>query len=187
MSLESTVTKVLRNHPAGKINFKIDTIAINRVQMEKVAKAVESGDIAVEADATGPKLGAAYSSWKTRRVEEGQKKLLGKITVKNEDVAKEVFGRAAIFHESVHALMDVNGSKITMHNDEVAAYLADALYLRLSGRTRVEGGAQEKAIFNAAFKIIDSKAMIKKAPVTLRWDDCDALRDAIKAHSAYGG
>lgn len=187
MSLEATIADVIRKHPAGKINFKIDTIIINRTQMEKVAKAIESGDITVEVKDTGEQLGAAYSSWKTRRVEAGEKKLIGKISVKNEDVAKQVFGRAGIFHECVHALMDVNNSKITMHNDEVAAYLADALYLRLSGKTQVGGGAEEKAIFKAAFDIIDSKALIKKAPVALRWDDCDRLRDAIKAHSAYGG
>jgi hypothetical protein len=187
VSLESTVTKVLRDHPAGKINFKIDTIVINRVQMEKVAKAIENGDISVEAKGTGDRLGAAYLSWKSRRFTEGEKKLLGTIAVKNEDVVKDAIGRAAVFHESVHALMDVNGSKITMHDDEVAAYLADALYLKLSGKTQVSGGPKEKAIFNAAFAIVDSKSLIKKAPVTLRWDDCDALRDAIKAHSAYGG
>lgn len=187
MSLEATIADVLRKDPARKINFKVDTIAVNRVQMEKVAKAIENGDIAVEADTTGPQLGAAYSSWKTRRTEEGEKKLLGKITVASEDVAKKVIGRAAIFHESVHALMDVNDSKITMHNDEVAAYLADALYLKLSGVVQVGGGAQEKAIFNAAFAIIDSNSLIRKAPVALRWDDCDALREAIKAHPAYSG
>lgn len=187
MSLESTVTKVLRGHPATKINFKIDTLVINRVQMEKVAKAIESDDIKVEVDATGDQLDAAYSSWKTRRVKEGEKKLIGKITLKNKNVAAKAIGRAAIFHESVHALKDVNDTKITMHNDEVAAYVADALYLKLSDVHQVAGGAQEKAIFNAAFAIVDSKKMVKKAQVALRWDDCNKLRDAIKAHSAYGG
>jgi hypothetical protein len=119
-------------------------------------------------------------------VEEGEKKLIGKITVKSAAVAKNVIGRAAIFHESVHALMDVNGSKITMHNDEVAAYLADALYLNFSGVSQVGGGEKEKAIFNAAFAIIKAKGLMKKTSVALRWDDCDALRDAIKAHGAYG-
>jgi hypothetical protein len=155
--------------------------------MEKVAKAIESGDITVVADSTGDQLDAAYSSWKTRRVKEGEKKLLGKITLKNKAVGAKVIGRAAIFHESVHALKDVNNTKITMHNDEVAAYLADALYLKLSGIHKVAGGAQEKAIFNAAFAIVDSRKMTKKKGVSLRWDDCTNLREKIKAHPAYGG
>jgi len=187
MGLETTITKVLRGHPASRINFKIDSLIINDVQMEKVAKAIERGDILVKVDATGDQLDASYSSWKTRRVKEGEKKLIGVITLKNKDVAMRAIGRAAIYHESVHALMNVNDIKITMHNDEVAAYLADALYLKLSDIHQVGGGAPEQAIFNAAFAIVDSKKMIKQAQVALRWDDCNKLREAIKAHSAYGG
>jgi hypothetical protein len=40
-------------------------------------------------------------------------------------------GRASIFHESVHALKDVKGWKVpSMQDEEVVAYLADAIYLR---------------------------------------------------------
>jgi hypothetical protein len=70
-----------------------------------------------------------------------------------------------------------------MQDDEVVAYLADAMYLR-ANHTSVSGGALEMAIYNAAFAIVDARHMLTKH-VALKWTDCDALRDAIRAHPAY--
>ena len=186
MSLESSVANVLRDQPVGRINFKVEGIAINKERMESVAKTIENQDISVEIASTGPQLGAAYSSFVSRRWAAGEKKLIGKMTLGSADVVKTSLGKAAIFHESVHALMDVNPPqpKISMHNDEVIAYLADAMYLKKS-TTSISGGPLEKAIYSAAFKIIDAHQMLTKLGVNLKWTDCDALRDAIKAHPAY--
>ena len=184
MSMQSSVAEVLRNPPVGHISFKIDNIAVNKAQMEAVAAAVEKQDIAVEVANTGPQLGAAYSSFVSRRWADGEKKLIGKITLGGADVVTSSVGKAAIFHESVHALMDVKGLKVSMHNDEVIAYLADAMYLKKTS-TNISGGELEKAIYNAAFAIIQTHKMLTKLGVTLKWTDCDALLDAIKAHPAY--
>ena len=94
-------------------------------------------------------------------------------------------GRASIFHESVHALKDVKGWKVpSMQDEEVVAYLADALYLR-ANHTSISGGALEMAIYKAAFAIVDARKMLATHAVLLKWSDCDALRTAIKAHPAY--
>jgi hypothetical protein len=186
MSLQSDVAGVLRNDPVGRIGFKVENIVVDKAKMESVAKAIESQDIAVEVGGTGAQLGAAYSSFTGRRVLPGEKKLIGKITLGSANVAKTALGKAAIFHESVHALMDVQSHKLSMHNDEVVAYLADALYLRAT-KTAISGGAMEKAIFDAAFAIVDGRRMLAKKGVSLTWRDCDALRKAIQAHPAYHG
>jgi len=183
MSMQSSVADVLRGSPVGQISFKVDNISINKEQMEAVAAAVEKQDIAVEVASTGP-LGAAYSSFVSRKWANGEKKIIGRITLSGADVVKSSVGKAAIFHESVHALMDVKGLKVSMHNDEVVAYLADAMYLKKTA-TSITGGALEKAIYDAAFAIINAHKMLTKLGVTLKWTDCDALRDAIKAHPAY--
>jgi hypothetical protein len=183
MSLESDVASLLRNDPVPRINFKIETISVDKAGMECVAKAIDAKDIAVEIAGTGPKLGAAYSSFLARTVAHGEKKLIGKITLGSADAVVKPVARAGVFHESVHGLMDVKGWKPSMHNDEVTAYLADAMYLRLT-KTTVSGGPQEMAIYNAAFAVIDKHQMLAK-PVSLKWADCDGLRDAIKAHPAY--
>lgn len=166
MSLEASVASVLRQDPVGRIGFKVEMISVDKSQMESVAKAIEKRDVVVETGSTGPQLGAAYSSWKTRRLDPGEKKLIGKITLGSANVVKTSLGRAAIFHESVHALIDVKDLKVSMHNDEVAAYLADAMYLKAT-KTSISGGALERAIYDAAFRIIDVHKMLAKPGVIL--------------------
>jgi hypothetical protein len=184
MSLESDVAQVLRAPPVNRISFRVENIAIDRMQMDLVAKAIKKQDISVVTGNTGSQLGAAYSSFVGRRFNAGEKKLIGEIKLSSESVVRHAVGKAAIFHESVHALMDVKKTKPpSMQHDEVVAYLADALYLR-ANRTSVSGGAPEMAIYKAAFAIVDGHRMLTKH-VALKWTDCDALRDAIKAHPAY--
>lgn len=187
MSLESDCADILRKDPAGRIHFRIDAITVSKTQMEQVAKAIDAGDIAVEVGSSGGQLGASYSSWKGRRLDPGEKKLIGKIVVGSASVVNNVIGKAAVFHESVHALMDVADLKVTMHNDEVIAYLADAMYLKAMNLASVGGDPKAKAIYTAAFKLVDDRKMLTKPGTQLSWKDCDALRDAIKAHPAYGG
>ena len=185
MSFQSDVAEILRTPPVNRISFKVETIAIDRPQMDLVAKAIEKQDISVGVGSSGPQLGAAYSSFVGRRFGPGEKKLIGSITLGSENVVRSAVGRAAIFHESVHALKDVKGWKTpSMQDEEVVAYLADAMYLR-ANHTTVSGGALEMAIYKAAFAIVDGRNMLTTPGVILRWTDCDALRTAIKAHPAY--
>ena len=185
MTLESDIAKVLRAHPVDRISFKVANIVVNKVQMNLVAKAIEGGDISVVTGGTGSQLGAAYSSFIGRKLGPGEKKLIGRITLSSESVVRTPVGKASIFHESVHALIDVARTVVpSMQDDEVVAYLADAMYLS-ANHTSVSGGALEMAIFNAAFAVVDAHHMLKRLGVVLKWSDCDALRDAIKAHPAY--
>jgi hypothetical protein len=184
MSTESDVAKVLRSDPVGRISFKIGSIAVNKAEMELVAKAIEAGDVAVEIASTGPQLGAAYSSFTGRKWAANEKKIIGKITLSSDSEVRTALGKASIFHESVHALMDVKGTKIGMQQDEVVAYLADAMYLR-ANKTTISGGMLEMAVFNAAFAIVDSRKMLAKPGVVLPWKDCEKLLAAIKVVPAY--
>ena len=185
MSLQSDVAQVLRVSPANRISFKIETIAVDSTQMALVASAIDKGDISVETGSTGPQLGAAYSSFVGRRFAPGEKKLIGSIKLGSDSVVRSALGRASIFHESVHALKDVKGWKVpSMQDEEVVAYLADAMYLR-ANHTSISGGALEMAIYKAAFAMVDDRKMLANAGAMLTWSDCDALRAAIKAHPAY--
>jgi hypothetical protein len=185
MSLPSDVAQVLRVHPASRISFKIEHVVVDSTQMDLVAKAIEKQDISVATGSTGPQLGAAYSSFVGRRFGPGEKKLIGSITLGSENVVRTPLGKASIFHESVHALKDVKGWTVpSMQDEEVVAYVADAMYLR-ANHTSVSGGPLEMAIYKAAFAIVDGRDMLTRPGAVLRWSDCDALRTAIKAHPAY--
>jgi hypothetical protein len=184
MSLESNVATVLREAPVGRISFKVGTVAVDKLHMESVAKAIESQNIAVDTGSSGALLAASYSSFKSRRWDPGEKKLIGRMRIGSADIVKSPIGRAAIFHESVHAMVDVKDLKVTMQNDEVAAYLAESLFLKHNG-TRIRADALAMAIYDEAFRVIETHKMLTKKNVALKWSDCDDLRDAIKAHPAY--
>lgn len=184
MSLESDIAKLLRAPPVDRINFKVANIAVNKTQMEFVAKAIESGDIGVVTSTSSAQFGPFYSSFTSRKFADGEKKLIGRMTLVGERVMLSPVGKAAVFHESVHALMDVRKLVVpSMQDDEVVAYLADAMYLRATS-AKPSGGDKEMAIFNAAFAMVDGRHMLKKH-VVLKLSDCDALREAIKAHPDY--
>jgi hypothetical protein len=73
-------------------------------------------------------------------------------------------GRASIFHESVHALKDVKGWKVpSMQDEEVVAYLADAMYLR-ANHTHVSGGALEMAQGAPCVSIISARSRTHPHP-----------------------
>jgi hypothetical protein len=184
MSLESYVASVLREDPVGKISFQVGMVTVDKHHLEKVAKAIESKNVQVGTGDTGQQLAAVYSSWKGRRWDPGEVRALGRITLGKADAVKSKVGRASIFHECVHALVDVDDLKVTMHNDEVAAYLSEAIYLR-DTNTRFTGSALVMAIYEAAWAIVDAHKMLKRKGVKLSWDDCDELRTAIKAHPSY--
>ncbi|MBX2885442.1 MAG: hypothetical protein KTR32_36140 [Granulosicoccus sp.] len=185
MTLRAEVVAVLRDSPVDRIKFNIGNITISKTEFEKVAKAIEKDDIAVVTGSSGPKLGASYTSWKTRRIKDGEKKMIGKITLGKGDVTKTPLGKAAIYHESTHALMDVSNHKIPMIDEEVIAYIADVMYLSALPYENFTGTKQVMAIFNAANALIKSKKLLLKPSTVLKWSDCDELRLAIKAHPAY--
>jgi len=171
------IAKILRGPPVSSVSFSLDNNLINEAQMEKVAKAFLNDSIEIKIGPSGDNFEAAYTSWKTRR--KNPKKKIGRITI------SQNAGKGAIFHESVHALKDINNYKLTMHEDEVFAYLAGALYNWALSDKKIIAKGETGLIFKAANAIIDSKKMLSKPGTKLQWSDCDALIEAVKAHSAY--
>jgi hypothetical protein len=184
MSLETDVAGVLRKDPVGRIAFSLEHVAVNKTQMELVAKAIDNGDVAVSLGSAG-NYDAAYSSFTDRRPESGQKKLIGEIRIRRTSVLRSPIGRAGIFHESVHALLDVKPQNLSRrHGDEVLAYIADSMYLK-AAHTPISGDPPTMAIYDAAFAIITKHNMLTKHGIALKWDDCSDLLSAIDAHPDY--
>lgn len=97
VSLESDVAQVLRAKPVDRISFKVHDIAIDKSQMEAVAKAIENQDISVAIGSTGSQLGAAYSSFVGRKFDAGEKKLIGEIKLSSESVVPGAGGEGSDF------------------------------------------------------------------------------------------
>jgi hypothetical protein len=187
MSLEADIAKVLVSTPVDRVNLKVESVTVDKKQMAKVSRAITEGRLAVRAGSSGPHLGASYTSWKTRREVPGQRRQIGEIKIEGSDTLERLLGRAAVFHESVHALMDLNDHKIpSMHDDEVVAYLAEALYLaHAPEKANIGGHPKARAIYRAANAIIVGKGLMARKSQPLSWSDCAALKAAIKAHPAY--
>ena len=170
------VADILRLPMIDKIDFVLadDYLEVSPRRLRQVADAIEKGRIDVVVADTGSLLGAAYSPHSDR------------MTLRSAQVPDSGLGRSDIVHESVHALVDLfRYTKATELSDEVAAYLAQALFMRSIG-LKVTGG-EAKAIFDAAIAIIDGHKLGKGKQVRLRGSDYLPLRRVVHAHPAYSG
>ncbi len=170
------VADVLRLPPIDKINFVLadDLIEITPRRLRQVADAIEKGRISVVVADTGSLVGAAYSPHSN------------KMTLRSMQMPDSGSGRTDIVHEGVHALVDLSRfTKATELSDEVAAYLAETLFMRSIGIS-VRGGAA-KPIYDAAVQVIDAHRLGKGRQVRLKWTDYLPLREAIHANPAYSG
>ena len=95
--------------------------------------------------------------------------------------------QAGVLHEGIHALVDMYTCKeVTVLNDEAAAYLAEAIYLR-AAHSWVNGGAAEMAIYQAADQVAKAHDLYSKRGVRLSLANVADLRAAISKHPAYSG
>jgi len=177
-----SVAAILRSAPARCVNFTVEGISVNPVQMEKVAREIIQSSVVIRLGSSGS-FDASYTSWKTRRPKAGEARKTGRITIRQKALTSAV-GKAAIFHESVHALMDVAGYKPGMSKDEAVAYLADALFMNAQGASLTLTGPG-KAIFQAASSLIASHNLLRKPGTILKWADFADLLSAIKASPLY--
>ncbi|MFK7913440.1 MAG: hypothetical protein AB8B93_05960 [Pseudomonadales bacterium] len=184
MSIETSVAKILRTSPIQRINFKIEMVAVTPALLANVAKAIDDGRIAVVEGGSGPSFSASYTQLRTSRAASGNSGLIGRLTVGKQAPSTNL-GKAAIVHESVHALVDlVPYKKLTMHKDEAIAYLADAIYMRAL-QVKLTNTGKVKALYDAAYALVDQKQLLTKPGTALKWDECQSLLAAIKAIPAY--
>jgi hypothetical protein len=177
VQFQKKVADVLRQPQIDKIDFVLvdDALDVSPERLKKVGDAIESLRIDVAVNSSGSLLSAAYSPHSN------------KMTLGDIQVPDRMLGRAAIVHESVHALVDLcKYTKATELSDETAAYLAEVIFLRATN-SWVSGGATAMAIYNAADQIVTTHKLGKGKRVQLKWTDYLPLRKAIHGHAAYSG
>jgi hypothetical protein len=174
MSLNARAAAIFEGPQIARIHFRLGRLEVSPQRLRGVGKAMKKDDIHVVPGKTGKLLSAAYSPHSNT------------LTVSDEKLAS-IASRAAVLHEGVHALVDMYKCKeVTVLNDEAAAYLAEAIYLRASHRW-VQAGAEEMAIYNAADTIAKAHDLYNRRGVRLSLEDVADLRAAIHKHSAYSG
>lgn len=174
MSLANKVAAIFESPQAARIHFRLGRLEVSPQRLRGVGKAIKKGDIKIEISKTGKLLSAAYSPHSDT------------LTLPDDKLAS-VSSRAAVLHEGIHALVDIYKCKeVTVLNDEAAAYLAEAIYLR-AAHSWVGGGGAEMAIYDAADKVAKAHDLYSRRGIRLSNDDVADLRAAIHKHPAYSG
>jgi hypothetical protein len=126
MTTRERVLATLRGAEANRIRFTFNStggaITINRAAFERVARAIERGNLHVRVVTTfRAGVGAQYRS-DTNVIE-----------------TPPVIGRAdqgLILHECTHAYYDLISKNLMAVDDEASAYVVDALFFRMTGLPR---------------------------------------------------
>ena len=172
MALADKVAAIFESPQAARIHFRLGRLEVSPQRLRGVGKAIKNGDIKLEVAKTGKLLSAAYSPHSDT------------LTVPDDRLAS-VTAQAGVLHEGIHALVDIYKCKeVTVLNDEAAAYLAEAIYLR-AAHSWVNGGAAEMAIYQAADQVARAHDLYSKRGVRLALADVADLRAAISKHPAY--
>jgi hypothetical protein len=176
MSTKDRVIHILRGIEAHRIRFSFPsgggTIQVNRLSFDRVARAIEHGHITVKVSNTfAAGVGALYHP-DTDTIE-----------------TPPVIGRGnegLLLHECVHASFDLAKTALPAVDDEAAAYVADALYFRMTGLPRPRWSAMLHAWAGTVADGILSDYQAGNTPIPavsgFYWQ---ALRIFIATHPVY--
>ena len=177
-SWQRRVADVFNGPSIAKIDFYMEDLHISPRGLREVGDAIRNRRIKVElsksSDAAS-KIGALYTPARD-------------IMSFGSTAIIDVFDRAAIVHEGVHALIDMmmyRGLKAL--DDEAVAYIADAIYLAAekTGYNYSKIDLQGRNLFGSAARLVKKKNMVRKKGVRLTRADLDELRRGVHEHESY--
>ena len=186
--LQATVLTILRRPGVWKIGFDLAGLTVTGMRYSMVAKAVADGSIECLAvdkfESQGPDSLAPGMVTAARYDIQKNAMLFPR-----EDYGSKPSEERAIFHEATHAIFDLFASshddRTLAINDESAAVLAEALYLRLTDRpmgnfTMWIDGPQDNAL-KLADKMMAETGDFEKDKRTyfLKPQQTQKLRDAV--------
>jgi len=190
-TLVATASGILRNANIWKIAFDLNGICVTGQRYVMVAKAIEEGKIACNAVskaalAKGAKL--APGTVTAARYDADENAML---FPRENYGSADAYERTVILHEATHAMLDLfaktDDDRVLGIDDESAAVLAQALYIRLCGADDAVrmfamsiGGPGEEAL-RLADKMIDQTGGFERDRRTyfLRPDQTTKLRAAV--------
>jgi hypothetical protein len=139
-TLVRTALKILRNPEIWKIAFDLQGLCVTGVRYSMVAAAIEAGDISCETVAQfTPQPGQTLPQGSV--IEAVYKPEANTMLFGSESYGtSNIFEQTVILHEATHAIFDLyakgTNDRVLAINDEAAATLAQALYMRLCGADR---------------------------------------------------
>ncbi len=188
-TLARTVTRVLRQLGMWKINFQLDGLVVTGQRYAMVAKAVEEGKIecrVVDKFTSQGKDLLAPGMVTVARYEAGADAMI--FSSENYGSAR-ISEEKTIVHEATHAIFDLfaksQDDRTLAINDESAAVLAEALYLRLCDKSvgnfaMFIDGPQDEALKLADRMIAETGNFERdRRTYSLKPQQTQKLRDAV--------
>lgn len=136
-TLKNTVSRILRTPGMEKIGFQLGALTVTGQKIAQVAQAIDAGRI--ECRSVGQiKSGGPVSPGKGNVIEAQYKEELNAMLFPNESYGTGPGEDRTIVHEAVHAAFDLLSPGLNFRtlavDDESAAVLTEALYIKVCGR-----------------------------------------------------
>jgi len=133
--LANTVLRILRQPGISKMGFELGGLVVTGVRYSMVAKAVEDGKIECQVMDKLPSQGKDELATGMVAVARYKAELNAMIFSREDYGSTKVSEETTVVHEATHAIFDLfaksQDDRTLAMNDESAAVLAEALYLRL--------------------------------------------------------
>lgn len=149
MSVKGQMIEILRSDETRRISFSFNgsgqgTVSINSGMFRQVANALSSGSISVVEGRFSSDI-AMYSAW----ADTGRDTAANTFYLGRNPRWSRTFN-ALVVHEAVHAAFDLARTSVPWVDNEAAAYIAQAYYLRNSGvgLSRMELGTHARIGYN---------------------------------------
>jgi hypothetical protein len=129
------IDETLKGSARNAIRFSLDGLTLNGSQFDRILEAIDRGWIQVRFDSTNPAR-RRDSNCPLKPDEPAAWDMVDDIMWISDDVSWSDTFRSIIVHEAIHALVDLNRcASTTRATNEVAAYVAQALWLNARGQS----------------------------------------------------
>jgi hypothetical protein len=185
--LKMEVVSLLRSPVVGKIDFKYDKFTVTGADYRKLADDIVFGKVGVFADTLSAGAGAEYHQLPGH---DHPNSLV--LPASWNMIGMDVWRRMSVVHEATHALQD----KIAKNMNEVAAeapaFVAEALFVRLDGKTHPIFNTIKKAPTYNETRVVYRRAWLAaeellgppKRKEVASWR-VKHINEAVHAHSLY--
>jgi hypothetical protein len=128
--LKMEVISLLRSPVVAKMDFKYDRFSVKGDDYRWLADAIAQGKVGVFADTLSPGAGAEYQQLP---VHDHPNSLVLPASWTN--LGTDVWRRMSVIHEATHALQDKAAKNMNQVAAEAPAFVAEALFVLLDGKT----------------------------------------------------
>ncbi len=146
MSLQQDVITLLRSTEVGQVQFRYGRSFIIGTEYDQLADDISNRRVGVVTDVQPARAAASYQHLPTHAHPNSLVFPRGWNRIGN-----DIWRQLCVVHEATHAIQDTRAAEMSQVEAEGVAFIAEALYLRITGRTHsVYDRIQQDARYDTA-------------------------------------